>query len=266
MKGKPQMQLNGRAALVTGGATGMGRAIARRLAQAGADVAICGLPENPLEEAAAELRALGVRALALETDQGIAADCEEVVARTLREFGRLDILVNSAGALGQIGPVTELDTEQWEAAMRVNLTGLMVLCRESVKLMLSAGRGGSIINISSGAVRRPVPHRAPYIAAKWAMVGFGQALAMEVGRQNIRVNAILPGAVATERFRRMTAIMAESRGTTVDAIISGWEAETPAGRFVTVEEIADTALYLASDASSGLTGQALNLSAGQAMT
>jgi NAD(P)-dependent dehydrogenase (short-subunit alcohol dehydrogenase family) len=259
------MQLKGKVALVTGGATGMGRAIAQRFAQAGADVSICGLAGDPLDKAAEELQAWGVRALAMATDQGVASQCEEVVVRTQSTLGRLDILVNSAGALGQIAPVTELDTDQWEAAMRVNLTGLMVLCREAVRIMQAQGQGGSIVNISSGSVRKPVPHRAPYIAAKWAMVGFGQALAMEVARQSIRVNAILPGAVATDRFMRMTSALADSRGTTAEAIIAGWEAETPAGRFVSVEEIAETALFLASDASSGLTGQALNVSAGHHM-
>jgi NAD(P)-dependent dehydrogenase (short-subunit alcohol dehydrogenase family) len=259
------MQLKGKVALVTGGATGMGRAIALRFAQAGADVAICGLDGDPLEETTAQLRALGVRALGMATDQGVAAQCEDVVARTQATLGRLDILVNSAGALGQIAPVSELDTDKWEAAMRVNLTGLMVLSREAVKIMLAQGQGGAIVNISSGSVRKPVAHRAPYIAAKWAMVGFGQALATEVAKQNIRVNAILPGAVATDRFMRMTSALAESRGVSVESIIAGWEADTPAGRFVSVEEIAETALFLASDASSGLTGQALNVSAGHQM-
>lgn len=258
------MHLKNKTALVTGGSTGMGWAIAQALARAGADVAICGLPDNPLEQAAETLRGLGVRAITIAMDQGKVADCVDAIDRTARDLGGPDILVNCAAALGQIAPVAALDEGEWEAAMRVNLTGLMVLCREAVRRMTTKG-GGAIINIASGAARTGVPNRAPYVAAKWAMLGFSQTLALETARDGIRVNSICPGPVLTERLQGSVAKMAASRNVSPDSILDEWTAQSPMGRFATPEEIGAAALFLASDAASGITGQAINVSAGQGM-
>jgi 3-hydroxybutyrate dehydrogenase len=259
------MKLASKVALITGGATGMGRAIADSFVSEGCDVVICGLPDNPLEEAVTALSGKGPRVMAIGMDQGNVNECVDAVAQTCKEFDGLDILVNCAAALGEIAPVSELDESKWEQALQVNLRGLMVLCRESVRWMKNHG-GGSIVNIASAAAKTGVPNRAPYVTSKWGMLGFGQTLALEVARDNIRVNTICPGVILTERLLNTTVKqMASARGISENDFIKEWSEQAPMGRFATVEEIASTAVFLASDMSSGITGQSINVSAGQNM-
>lgn len=259
------MILAGKVALITGGGTGIGREIARTFAANGADVAVCGPHSADLDLVASEVRALGRRALALVADVSVQADVRQMVAKTVAELGSLDVLVNNASVVGQVAPVADLDLEAWERVLAVNLTGAMLCSRESVPHLSRRG-GGAIVNISSNVARRGVANRAPYVCSKWALNGLTQTLALEVARHNIRVNAVCPGPVMTARLNGAMSLMASERDLGLDALREEWEAESPMKRFATAEECANVALFLASASSSGMTGQALNVTAGMLMT
>lgn len=257
--------LKGKAALVTGGGTGIGRGIALLFAAHGADVAVLGPEPDRLERVAVEVRSLGRRAIALEADVAVEADVRSAVAATAEELGGLQILVNNASVVGQVAPVRELDLADWERALAVNVTGALLCSREAIRFMPATG-GGSIVNVSSNVARRGVPNRAPYVCSKWALNGLTQTLALELAEQGIRVNAICPGPVMTDRLRSAMEAMARRRGITFDDLQDEWTAEAPMRRFATVDECARVALFLASDDASAMTGQALNVTAGMLMT
>lgn len=252
-------------ALVTGGGTGIGRGIARELAQHGASVMITGNVAEDLVETAKLLTSMGGEVRHLVLDHAIEADGVRAVAETVGWKGRLDILVNNAAIVGQVGPVGTLDVEQWEACFRVNLTGVMVMCREAANVMIPEKRG-VIVNVSSNVARRGMANRAPYVCSKWALNGLGQTLALELAPHGIRVNSICPGPVLTSRLEGSIRRMAEASGRTPAEIIAEWESESPMGRFVTVEECAKVVVFLATEEASAITGQALNVTAGALMT
>lgn len=258
-------KLADKVALITGGGTGIGRAIALKFATEGATVAICARRARTLADTLRELEAAGAAAKAIVMDQAIEADCIRTVRETVEAFGRLDILVNNAAAVGQVGPVASLEVAAWEDAMRTNLTGLMVMCREAVKAM-TPRKSGCIVNVSSNVGRRGFAHRAPYVCGKWAMHGLTQTLALETAGDGIRVNTICPGPILTDRLIGAMAKMAAARGVTPEEVRREWEGQSPMGRFATVEECAAVALFLASADSSAMTGQALNVTAGMIMT
>lgn len=254
-------KLDGRVALVTGGGTGIGRAIALLFANEGADVCVIGRRERPLASTAAEIREIGNRVLYLPTDIASAEGIRFSVTKTVEQLGALDVLVNNASVVGQVGPVEDTDLDEWNKALAINLTGTMLCCRESIPF-LRQSKAGAIVNVSSNVGRRGFPNRAPYVASKWAMQGLTQTLAHELGPDGIRVNAICPGPVMTERLEGSMRKMAEVRHVTADAVKAEWEAQAALGRFATSEECAKAALFFASGDSSGTTGQALNVTAG----
>ena len=258
-------KLTGKIALVTGGGTGIGREIALTFARHGADVAVCGLDPAPLDQVRNEVRALGRQALALRTDVAREDEVRQAVESTVQQLGGLDILVNNASVVGQVSPVSDLDLAEWEQALTVNITGAMLCSREAVRHMRDHG-GGSIINISSNVARRGVANRAPYVCSKWALNGLTHTLALEVAQHDIRVNAICPGPVMTERLRKAMEDMARKRGISFEELYEEWVAESPMKRFATIEECAKVVLFLAGEDASAMTGQALNVTAGMLMT
>lgn len=258
-------KLADKVALITGGGTGIGRAIALKFATEGATVAICARRAKNLADTRRELEATGAAAQAIVMDQAIEADCIRTVRETVEAFGQLDILVNNAAVVGQVGPVASLDVAAWEDAMRTNLTGLMVMCREAIKVM-TPRKSGCIVNVSSNVGRRGFAHRAPYVCGKWAMHGLAQTLALETAGDGIRVNTICPGPILTDRLIGAMAKMAAARGVTPEEVRREWEGQSPMGRFATADECAAVALFLASADSSAMTGQALNVTAGMIMT
>ncbi len=258
-------KLEGKTALITGGGTGIGRGIALAFAREGAKIAICARRWGPIEATVAELKTLGADAIGITMDQGVEEDCIRSVRETLESLGGLDILVNNASVVGQVSPVASLELNEWEQAMRVNLTGLMLMSREAVKVMIHQ-KSGNVVNISSNVGRRGLANRAPYVCSKWAMHGFAQTLALETAKDGIRVNTICPGPVITDRLLGAMKKMADARGISPEEVKMGWEAESPMDRFATIEECAAVALFLASDDSSSMTGQALNVSTGVLMS
>jgi meso-butanediol dehydrogenase / (S,S)-butanediol dehydrogenase / diacetyl reductase len=245
------MELRGKVALVTGASRGIGRGIALALADEGADVALCGLHRDTAEALAQEIRARGQRALAFAVDVSQAAAVADMVQQTAAGLGGIDVLVNNAGA-GSAGNLVDLTEEQWDRVMDVNAKGVFLACKYAIPPMLARG-GGAIVNIASVAGRIGYPGIAHYSASKFAVIGLTQALAREVGRQGIRVNAVCPGHVPTD----MLWETARAWGSTPQAF---QEAEGVLPTPQSVEEIAQAVIFLARH--DAITGQTLNVDGG----
>ena len=275
------MRLSGKVALVTGcsGERGIGRAIVRRLAEDGADVVLTSSgvrlainkPKSGwggLEAVAREVRDAGRRALAVSLDVRSAEQIADVVDRTLKEFGRLDILVNNAAAPAGADrvPVTDLSEEAWDIVLDVNLKGAFLCAKAAANAMLAQQIRGRIINIGSDNSKVGQPRLAAYCASKFGLVGFTQALAMELAPAGITVNTVCPGPVDTERVdhfgRREDGTYDEARRA---ARIEQLSAATPLGRLATPKDVADLTAFLASDEAAYITGQAINLVGGLIM-
>jgi NAD(P)-dependent dehydrogenase (short-subunit alcohol dehydrogenase family) len=253
-----ERRLEGRVAIVTGGGTGIGRAIAVAFVAAGAQTVIVGRSAETLNDAAAD-----AGAVAMLGDAASEADMASVFAEVARQFGGLDILVNNAGASGPIANAEDMDMAAWDEAMRVNVRTVMVCTRAAVPLMRARG-GGAIVNMSSLMGLRGYPMRAAYSAAKFAVIGITEAVAQEVGNDNIRVNALCPGAVSGELMDRVIARRAAAEGRSAEEIIrENYTDKAALRRWVDPEEVAEAALFLASDAAKAITGERLRVDAGR---
>jgi len=247
----PQLNLQDRVAIITGGGTGIGRATAVLLAQHGADIVLAGRKQEPLDETAQQVRAIGRRAFVLPTDVKDTEACERLVARTMDEFGRLDILVNNAGG-SRAKSLDAWELTDFKDMLALNLTSVWVLSLAAARHMRAAG--GAIINISSMASLRAVPHSAPYGAAKAGVNNLSAVLSVDLAPYGIRVNAIAVGSVKSEGFVRAMARMG------MDPDTAG--GQNPMGRAGLPDEIAWPVLFLASDASSYMTGQTIAVCGG----
>jgi NAD(P)-dependent dehydrogenase (short-subunit alcohol dehydrogenase family) len=256
------MQLDGRVAIVTGGGYGIGRAIALALAKEGADVVVAARTERALKQVAREIKGMGRKSLAMVIDLLQPEQPMAMVEKTLAKFGKIDILVNNAGAEGPIRNVAEMDLKGWNDLLAVNLTGAMLCSRCVLGKSMIPRKSGVIINISSAAGRKGLPTRSAYSSSKFAIIGFTQSLAAEVGRYGIRVNAIAPGAVEGERIERVFNIAAKNMGVTYEQVVANSNARSALGRMVKPEEVAALAVFLASEQSSAITGQTINIDAG----
>jgi NAD(P)-dependent dehydrogenase (short-subunit alcohol dehydrogenase family) len=248
------MQLAGRVAIVTGGASGIGRATALLFAREGAAVMVADLNEAG-EAAAREIEKAGGRAQFESADVTSAIDCRRITERTLQAFGKVDILFNNAGIIRR-STILDLSEEDWDRVMAVNVKSIFLLSREVIPHMQKAG-GGSIINTASGWGLSGGAKAAVYCASKGAVVLLTKAMAVDHGPQNIRVNCICPGDTATGMLRNE----AEQLGENHDRFLAE-AAKRPLGRVGTAEEMAQAALYLASEASSFVTGTALVVDGG----
>jgi len=255
------MKLEGKVAIITGGGRGIGRVIARRFADEGAAVTVSGTNKEALDAVAQEIRATGARALALVADVADEAAVENLVAATLAEFGRLDILINNAGIAGPTAPVTEVSREDWDRTLAINLTGAM-LCAKHALPHLIRQQSGCIINITSIAGLQAYALRSPYCASKWAMIGLTQTLAEEAGRYNITANAIAPGPVRGPRIESVIRNRAAQMNATYEDVERQYVEPTALKRMVEEDDIAAMALFLASDEGRNITGETLNISGG----
>ena len=249
--------LKGRRVLVTAGAAGIGLAITRTFVAHGARAHICDVDEDALRRCRAELPAVSQT----KADVASLADVERLFADVQRQLGGLDILVNNAGIAGPTARVEDIRPEDWERCISVDLNGMFYCTRKAMPLIKAAG-GGSIINLSSIAGRFGFAMRTPYSAAKWAVVGFTQSLAVEAGPDGVRANCIQPGIVEGERVERIMAAKAAQLGVSTqevrDRMVEGIALKTT----VTAEDVANTALFLASEAGKHISGQAISVCGG----
>jgi NAD(P)-dependent dehydrogenase (short-subunit alcohol dehydrogenase family) len=250
--------LEGKVALVTGGGTGIGKAIALRLSEAGAHVIVAGRSLPPLSAVAREARGSAIAADVSRED-----DVTRLFASIVERHGRLDVLINNAGVSGPITPIASMDVALWDECIAVNLRGAMLCLKEAARIM-TAQRSGSIVNMSSLMGLKGYPMRAAYCATKFALIGVTEAVAREVGPSGVRVNALCPGAVSGELMDRVVARRAAAENKPPEQIIA--ESYTSAAalqRWVDPEEVAEAALFLASDAGSSVTGDRVKVDAGR---
>jgi NAD(P)-dependent dehydrogenase (short-subunit alcohol dehydrogenase family) len=240
--------------LVTAGAAGIGRAIAQTFGAHGARVHICDVDTAALAAARDALPSVTQTV----ADVANVADVDRLFADVARTLGGLDVLVNNAGIAGPTGKVEDLAPADWDRCIAVDLNGMFYCTRRAMPLIKQAG-GGSIINLSSIAGRLGFPLRTPYAAAKWAVVGFTKSLAIEAGPDKVRVNCIQPGNVEGERIDRVIAAKAQALGVTAGEMRDRLLDTVSLRTFVSPQDIANMALFLATDAGRHVTGQALSV-------
>src|SRR5450830_180200 len=250
--------LTGKRALITAGASGLGLSMAQAFMAAGARVMVCDVDAAALIEAAGHCPGLAT-ALADVSAEGDVAQLFQAVDQRL---GGLDVLVNNAGVAGPSCGVGAITLADWNRTLAVNLTGQFLCVREALPRLRAAqaqaqGGGACIINLSSAAGHLGMPGRAAYSASKWAVVGFTQTLALELGPEGIRVNTILPGAVEGPRIRAVIAARAQATGLPVEEVARAYTGQSALGRLISPADIAHMAVFAASDWAAGVTGQSL---------
>jgi len=275
-------KLDGRVAIVTGCGRGFGRAIAALFAREGALLSVCDvIPRGELEGGVGkEIESLGGRALCFQTDVSDETQVASMVGETIDELGTVDILVNNVGVSGPTKMCMDITREEWDKTMAVNLGG-MFLCTRAVLPEMVRRKRGRIINLSSVSGKNPQPYRTPYATSKMGVIGFTRALVAEVGRHNITVNAICPGFPGNERNVEVARDLARHLGRLFDpddyraemdeikraGVLGGryLADEGFAGASITLDDVANMALFFASDEACRITGQDINVCGGSVM-
>jgi NAD(P)-dependent dehydrogenase (short-subunit alcohol dehydrogenase family) len=258
------VKLHDRVAIVTGAAKGMGGAISSALAEEGAHVVVAAREAPPLDALVERLHVLERtrRYLAVPTDVTVEAQVAGLAQRTLREFGRIDILVNAAGVIGPIEtPLHKIEPAAWDSVLSVNLRGVFLCCRAVVPAMIEQ-RYGKIVNIAGTSGLRGYRNRAAYSSSKWAVRGLTRTLALEVGRYNVNVNAICPGVVEGGRMSTIIAEKSRVRGTPSDDVLGEYIGEMALRRFTAEDDVAHAVVFLASEDSRQITGHDLIVDGG----
>ena len=246
------MTLKDKISLVTGGARGIGRAIALELGRAGSHVAVCDLDLKGAEETAGQLSALGVGGLAVQTDVTSAESVEALFKQLAGTFGRIDVLVNNAG-ITRDNLLIRMDESDWDRVIQINLKGAFLCTKRAVRLMMKQ-RSGKIVNIASVVGVMGNAGQANYAASKAGLIGFTKSIAKEVGSRNVQVNAVAPGFIETD----MTARLSEE-------IRNAYLSSIPSRRFGLPEEVAGVVRFLASRESDYITGQVIHVDGGLVM-
>jgi NAD(P)-dependent dehydrogenase (short-subunit alcohol dehydrogenase family) len=240
--------------LVTAGAAGIGQAIARTFLEHGARIHVCDVDDKSLQ-------AVKPPVTWSRADVSVLADVERLFDDVKRHLGGLDVLVNNAGIAGPTGKVEDIDPKEWERCIAVDLNGMFYCTRKAMPMIKAAG-GGSIINLSSIAGRFGFALRTPYSAAKWGVVGFTQSLAVEAGPEGVRVNCLQPGIVEGERVERIISAKAKELGVSFDDVKSKMVEGTALHTTVTAQDIANMALFLATEPGKHISGQSLSICGG----
>ena len=243
--------------LVTGGGSGIGLVIARAFAEAGARVHVCDASAAALDALHADRSNEAISST--HADVADKAAVQRVFSEVQAKLGGLDVLVNNAGIAGPTGGIDEIDAEHWEQTVAINLNAQFYFARQAVPLLRKAPHGGAIIAMSSVAGRLGYAYRTPYSSTKWAVIGLVKSLAIELGPDGIRVNAIQPGIVRGPRMERVIAARAEQLGLSYAEMEAKYLEKISLRRMTTPEEVAATALFLCSPGGSGISGQSVSV-------
>lgn len=247
--------LEGKTAIVTGAAMGMGEATAKLFAEAKANVVVADLNEEKGQIVVSEIEAAGGKAFFIKVDISNSEQVQNMVKAAVEKYGRLDVAVNNAALTPDDKPAAEFDENYWDKLMAIDLKGTALCMKYELQQMIAQGEGGSIINISSVSGFRPQPNNIAYVAAKHGVVGMTKVAALEYGGQNIRVNSVAPGAIDTPMLRGALVqfgLNEESFAPQLSLL----------NRFGKAEEVAHASLWLASDQSSYVTGTTIHADAG----
>jgi len=260
--------LNGQVAIITGAGSGIGQAIARRLSQEGAAVVTADLNRDAAAKLIEELKGSGRQGIAVEMNVTVKKDAERTVKQCLENFGQVDILVNNAGA-GSLGLIVNQKEEDWERPIQVNLKGTF-LCSQAAAREMIPRKKGRIVNISSVSGKTGEEFIGPYCASKFGVIGLTQALAKELARYSINVNAVCPGYIWTPMWTEMAKWFQENfpslEGKSPQEIFENRvKSVTPLRRPQTPEDIANLVAFLVSDQAQNITGQAINVDGGAVM-
>jgi sorbitol-6-phosphate 2-dehydrogenase len=253
-------------AIVTGGGQGLGEAISVRLAQEGAHVVIADINLDTAQETAERIAASTDRkVIALQTNVADEAQVEAMVARTVEEFGRLDILVSNAGVL-RSGPIGEFALKDWRFVIDVNVIGYFLCCKHATRVMAEQG-SGTIIQINSKSGKKGSFKNSAYAASKFAGIGLTQSVALEMAEYGVRVNAVCPGNLLDSPLwvDSLFKQYARNQGITEEEVRQKYIDQVPMKRGCTYEDVCNVVVFLASDQSSYMTGQAVNITGGQEM-
>ncbi|MEJ5254023.1 MAG: glucose 1-dehydrogenase [Acidimicrobiales bacterium] len=246
-------RFEGRVALVTGGASGIGRATVEQLAADGARVVVADLDDAGGADVVDAVRAAGGEAVFVRTDVAVPDDVDAMVATAVGRFGRLDVAVNNAARPGTYAPLAEQTIEDWERTIAVNLTATFLCLRAEIPPMLATG-GGAIVNVASAAGLMGFAHLPAYVASKHGVIGLTRSVALEFAKQGVRVNAVCPGNVRTQ--------MLEGFAGGDEQTLQGMGRMQPIGRLGTPQEVAEAIVWLCSDAASFVTGHAMAVDGG----
>ena len=260
---KYTIDLTGKSAIVTGAATGIGRAIAMGLAECGADVMVCDMNLAGAQETADAIGAMGRKSLAFQMDVTSEEDTAAMAKKAEETFGKIDFLYNNAGTIS-MSTIENLSLAAWEKIFAVNCRGVFLCSRAVIPYMKKNG-GGRIINTASQCGKTGATLLTHYCATKAAVIGFTKGLALELAKDNIRVNCFCPGSVMTDMTRRESVWASEIQGRDPQVILDEWESAIPLGHYADPIEIANVAVFLATDLSDYMTGQAINVTGGQEM-
>jgi len=260
------MLLTGLHGFITGAGTGIGRAIALEMVREGADLYITDLDAEAAHRVAEEAQSLRTDAhiLANQLDVRDAANANARVEDAANRFGSLELAVNNAG-VSTMARVVDLTEADWDFNMDVNAKGIFLCCQAEVRLFLRQGKGGSIVNTASMAGKKAAALLAHYSASKFAVIGFTQALALEVASDGIRVNSVCPGYVRTSMQEREVAWESALRGITPEEVRQDYLRAIPLGRLEEPEDVARVVVFLLSDRARYMTGQAINVTGGSIM-
>lgn len=262
-KGRNDMRLRNKTALVTGAGSGIGRAIALMFAKEGANVALTGYTNMDLaEKTTKEIEDMGGKAIPLKVDVRSCEQVNKAIEKILEKFGRIDILVNNAG-VSSMASVIDMTEEDWDYNMDVNAKGVFLCTKAVLGQMIKQGQGGKIINISSLAGKFGNKFYAHYSASKFAVVGFTKSVALEVVEHKINVNAVCPTHVQTPMTDREAKWESKYLGISEDETKQRFLSTIPMGRFATPEDVAKVVVFLASEESDFITGVAIDVGGGQ---
>ncbi len=255
------MRLKDKVAIITGGGSGIGRAISLAFASEGAIVVVAARTFARLKEVADDINSRGGIARAMAVNIADEINVQEMIARIVKEYGRVDILVNNAGIPGPTLHIADMELEKWNEVLSINLTGAMLCSREVLANMI-VRKSGSIINISSVGGMSGFPMRSPYCVSKMGIIGLTETMAIEVGDYNIRVNCISPAAVRGDRV--LTAALAKGKALEInyEKVLERLTKDYSLKRLIEPSEVATAAVFLASDDASAITGHTLVVSCG----